>query len=594
MRTFAQKPKATQQNTSAKSPMPDRTHLGQSREVNSILYLQRTIGNQAVQKLLQAEPDGHEAVSDATASGRFGHDFSQIPVHAKASVKIQPKLAVNTPGDIYEQEADRVSDEVMHMPEPQLQRACPSSPLCPQCQTKQPGEEHDRLLTKRVQASDAGQIAAPPIVDEILNSPGQALDSATRAFMEPRFGRDFSNVRVHTDSRAAESADAVQATAYTVGSHLVFAQGQYALGAASGRQLIAHELTHVAQQQVPDPVVRRQPAPKPIWKDIWPRFQAAKASDPTTATTLAEQLAAAARDDDDLRFQGLDVIAWLRSHGKTEKAVILLFDLRALLAFDVGQKQKLPNWVGEDQTFRFSELLGTGALSGATPQRPIDPRVLIDAGRSAAAAGQHREALQFLGSANEILSLYALQVTRGGHSNAYAFREGRYAELSTIYDALRDIYQVYPQLEREARAAGKEKRADSLHTRGEELRHATLKQFAAVGEAQVAETDFVSRRTGAAYQLVGANKETTELTQLPGLSAPSELDSGVRVQDLSEIQTALMKQADVQEELRDEPEIAKAFPKRPIDLNDNTTRRTSGRSCSASTRTATAMVRSHR
>src|SRR4029077_14923992 len=60
-----------------------------------------------------------------TASGRFGHDFSQIPVHAKASVKIQPKLAVNTPGDIYEQEADRVSDEVMHMQDPPLQRAAP-------------------------------------------------------------------------------------------------------------------------------------------------------------------------------------------------------------------------------------------------------------------------------------------------------------------------------------------------------------------------------------------------------------------------------------------------------------------------------------
>jgi hypothetical protein len=69
--------------------MPGRAHFGQSRQANPILHLQRTIGNQAVQQLLQAKPDGLEAVSDATASGRFGHDFSRIPVHTKASVKIQ-------------------------------------------------------------------------------------------------------------------------------------------------------------------------------------------------------------------------------------------------------------------------------------------------------------------------------------------------------------------------------------------------------------------------------------------------------------------------------------------------------------------------
>src|SRR5260221_318012 len=103
MRTFAEKPKATQKTESSKSPLPGRAHVGQCREVNSILPLQRTIGNQAVQRLRQAKSDGLEAISDAIASGRFGHDFSRIPVHAKASVKIQSKLAVNTPGDIYEE-----------------------------------------------------------------------------------------------------------------------------------------------------------------------------------------------------------------------------------------------------------------------------------------------------------------------------------------------------------------------------------------------------------------------------------------------------------------------------------------------------------
>jgi hypothetical protein len=162
MRTFAQKPKATQQTISAKSTILGRAYVGQSREVNSLLHLQRTIGNQAVYRLLQAKPNGLEAVSDATAPGRFGHDFSGIPVHAKSSVKIQSKTAVNTPADIYEQEADHISEQVMRMPEPQLQRDCPGGGACPKCQTEQPNHEHERLQIKRVQASETGQIATPP------------------------------------------------------------------------------------------------------------------------------------------------------------------------------------------------------------------------------------------------------------------------------------------------------------------------------------------------------------------------------------------------------------------------------------------------
>lgn len=83
---------------------------------------------------------------------------------------------------------------------------------------------------------------------EVLHSPGMRLDADTRAFMEPRFGRDFTNVRLHTDSKAAESANAVNAIAYTVGPHVVFGAGKYAPGARDGRRLLAHELAHVVQQ----------------------------------------------------------------------------------------------------------------------------------------------------------------------------------------------------------------------------------------------------------------------------------------------------------------------------------------------------------
>ncbi|MGH9764799.1 MAG: DUF4157 domain-containing protein, partial [Blastocatellia bacterium] len=81
-----------------------------------------------------------------------------------------------------------------------------------------------------------------------MRSPGRALDQPTRAFFEPRFGHDFSRVRVHSDARAAESASAVNALAYTVGSNIVFAEQQFAAGSERGRRLLAHELAHVVQQ----------------------------------------------------------------------------------------------------------------------------------------------------------------------------------------------------------------------------------------------------------------------------------------------------------------------------------------------------------
>ncbi|HLF26605.1 MAG TPA: DUF4157 domain-containing protein [Anaerolineae bacterium] len=107
-------------------------------------------------------------------------------------------------------------------------------------------------LSKPIQrrAKSSEEISGvPPIVDEVLASPGQPLDPGTRASMESRFGHDFSQVKVHTDARAAESARAANALAYTVGQNMVFDSGQYAPHTAVGQKLIAHELTHAVQQQ---------------------------------------------------------------------------------------------------------------------------------------------------------------------------------------------------------------------------------------------------------------------------------------------------------------------------------------------------------
>ncbi|MEI8211047.1 MAG: DUF4157 domain-containing protein [Planctomycetota bacterium] len=161
--------------------------------------------------------------------------------------KFQPKLIVNTSGDKYEREADRVAEQVMRMPEPSLQRQCScgksaSNGECEECKKKkQPASG----TIQRKSASAEGGIAAPPIVNDVIGSSGSPLPTSTRSFMETRFGQDFSHVRVHTDHRAAESAAAVQARAYTVGNNIVFGKGE--TPTADGR-LLAHELTHVVQQ----------------------------------------------------------------------------------------------------------------------------------------------------------------------------------------------------------------------------------------------------------------------------------------------------------------------------------------------------------
>lgn len=103
-------------------------------------------------------------------------------------------------------------------------------------------------ILQRQSAVGARPLQAPPLVDSVVGSFGRPLEVATRGFMEARFGRDFSGVRVHTDSQAAQSARAVNALAYTLGRDVVFGAEQYAPETTHGRRLLAHELTHVVQQ----------------------------------------------------------------------------------------------------------------------------------------------------------------------------------------------------------------------------------------------------------------------------------------------------------------------------------------------------------
>ena len=143
-------------------------------------------------------------------------------------------LVVGEPNDEYEREADWMASAVMGA------GASATPPSAP--------PSLRRRLSRSARTADGAPGVAPPIVHDVLRSDGAALDPATRLEMESRFDADFSAVRIHWDARAAESATAVNAVAYTVGRDVVFASGQYAPHSDDGRRLLAHELAHVVQQ----------------------------------------------------------------------------------------------------------------------------------------------------------------------------------------------------------------------------------------------------------------------------------------------------------------------------------------------------------
>lgn len=177
-------------------------------------------------------------------------DLSRIHIHPPAAGTSSPKLPVNRPGDEYEQEADRVADRVMRMPEAPVSPVAAPPPVSRKSVDGDDSDEEEKLQRSPLAAETAVTVA-PASVREVLRSPGQPLEAGARRFLEDRFGREFAHVRVHADATAGQSADAVHARAYTVGSHIVFGGGWYAPASPEGRRLLAHELTHVVQQSGP-------------------------------------------------------------------------------------------------------------------------------------------------------------------------------------------------------------------------------------------------------------------------------------------------------------------------------------------------------
>jgi len=169
---------------------------------------------------------------------------------------VQAKLSVGAVNDPLEHEADRVADQVLRMPASDVAVARAPVQVSRKCAAC---DHEDTELRRSPSGDDVAGVAAPALVHEVLQAPGTPLDAGTRNFFEPRFGVDLSAVRVHTDAKAAQSAEAVQAQAYTSGSAIVFGRGQYSPATAAGQRLLAHELTHTLQQAGGTPAVQRQP-----------------------------------------------------------------------------------------------------------------------------------------------------------------------------------------------------------------------------------------------------------------------------------------------------------------------------------------------
>ena len=216
-----------------------------------------------------ATKDKHSAPATLRSRpSRFGYVGPRVKAQQAEIRRIlrstgaQARLTVGQPNDKYEREADRVADQVMAMPDPKLQRqpeaeeeeeTLQAKPLADQItplvqRQEEPPEDEEKTAQAK---GDGGPSTASPSVESGINSMrggGHPLPPSERALFEPRLGHDLGHVRVHTDQRAAELADGLNARALTTGRNIAFAAGQYAPRSFEGRKLLAHELAHILQQ----------------------------------------------------------------------------------------------------------------------------------------------------------------------------------------------------------------------------------------------------------------------------------------------------------------------------------------------------------
>jgi len=252
-------------NSADSSATPLRTGMFQSRP-----FSDPTVSDE-VSPHKQELPD---LQTQLERGARFNQSLSRMKVYGNRPA-IQPKISVGAPGDKYEQEADRMAQQVMSMPaavsHPPIQRleqqeqeekepvqtkplAASITPLV-QRETAPAELEEDKqpVQMKRSlqRAAEGGSHDASSNLESQLSSSkggGSPLPDEVRSFMEPRIGADFGSVRVHTDGEAVQMNQELSAHAFTHGSDIYFGAGKYNPSSSDGKRLLAHELTHVVQQ----------------------------------------------------------------------------------------------------------------------------------------------------------------------------------------------------------------------------------------------------------------------------------------------------------------------------------------------------------
>lgn len=223
-------------------------HRRSAGQVNSDLTIPLAPG------LLGSLDQTPNRVSSISMDPDFGHDFGRLPIHALSltdgeTIGMQAKLAVNQPGDKYEKEADRVADKVLGMDSPFNLVGLQGSAWS-RCNNQRMHPMKEDMIIQGGPIPVKNYIVPHDQESRIMSiiGSGQPLLANTRAFFEPRFGYDFSKIRIHTDSEASQMSKALAAQAFTYGNDIYFGSGSYDPDSNEGKRLLAHELTHVVQQ----------------------------------------------------------------------------------------------------------------------------------------------------------------------------------------------------------------------------------------------------------------------------------------------------------------------------------------------------------
>jgi hypothetical protein len=210
--------------------------------------VQPTVATAAVKG--EREETLHAEYSSASSVYSW-HHFGSLPIQANAApAVIQPKLTINQPNDPYEQEADRIANWVMNMPDSNMPGQLRSASTIQRKDAAYAAEEENENTITRKTTGNGGFEASPSLSNQLKQTKGNGtpLSATTRNTMENAFQTDFSRVRVHTDVQAAEMSQGIHARAFTHGQDIYFNRGEFSPETYEGKKLLAHELTHTLQQ----------------------------------------------------------------------------------------------------------------------------------------------------------------------------------------------------------------------------------------------------------------------------------------------------------------------------------------------------------